>query len=365
MRNSFSILLIVCLLASCNTNSSRSDKDVINIGINLPLSGKAAYFGVELKKGLDLAWDVYNDTCRKNAINAIFDDNQLNARQAVSITRKFIDVNNTDIIIGAYTPVVNAIKDIVNDAEIPMLATIASAGNITENLNWVFRDFVLESQSMLLLAKYAYKVAGYKYGTALVVNDDFGLDAREYFTNAFIEIGGLMNAGAVFETSDMDHRTKINKILSKNPEFVLIIGRGAAMINACRQIKESDPGIAILTTESINIAPIWEGLGKVAEGITFVEIDVNREEKAYRKINIRSEEVFGQPMNWMSIYGYSIGKYLAEIVYQHGGDKLQLKNSLENLDVESIRGRLRMNSNHEVITPLEIRKHVNGGNITL
>lgn len=358
------LLLIICILVSCSTISDK-ESDVISIGVNLPLSGKASYFGVEFKNGLLLAIDEYNDTCTRNSINLLISDNQYNARQAVSIAHKFINVDNVDIIIAGYTPIVKAVRDIVNSASVPMLASITSSGRINEGLDWIFRDFVLESESMPVLADYAYYIASYRFGTSMVINDDFGLDAKDYFETAFTDMGGTMSDGEVFEASEMDHRTKINKLLADNPEFVLVIGRGAAMINACRQIKETDPEIPILTTESMNMEYIWNGLGDAGEGIVFSEIAVNKESDEYRKINTRSEEIYGKELNWVSIYGYTIGKYLADIIYEKGSDREKIRNALKNLNVGSIRGHIIMNKDREVITPLIVKKRENGINVKL
>ena len=352
------------MLVSCTNTSHNSDLD-ISIGINLILSGKAAELGVEVKKGLDLAWQEYNDTCQKNAINPIYEDNQYNARQAVSITRKFIDVDKASIVICGYTPMVKATKDILNKASIPMIVTLTSAANITDDLDWVFRDFIQESHYMPIMANYAFNKAEYRFGTSLVINDDFGLDARKFFESSFRELGGTMDNGEVFDVSEMDHRTKINKLLSDNPDFVLIVGRGAAMINACRQIKEVDKDLPILTTVSINNKNIWDGLGDVANGIVFAEIDVNKNTEVYRMINNRSEEIYGQQLNWLNIYGYTTGKYLAEIIYKFGSDKEKIKTALKRLKVNSLRGNIYMNKNREVITPLVIQKHENGVNVPI
>lgn len=352
------------VLASCNITSSKNDNpDECKIGINITLSGNAANLGMEMKKGIDLAINLYNDSCSRNPVRLIYEDNQLSARQAVSITKKFIYVDNVDLIISGYTPIIIATEDIVNASGIPLLTTLTSAEGITDNRPWVFRDFILESNYMPLMADYSYNIADYRKGTSLVINDNFGLDAKKYFNVAFKEYGGSMLGGEVFDVSDMDHRTKINKILSENPDFVLVVGRGSAMINACRQIKEVDADMPILSTISINNRNIWKGLGKSGDGIVFAEITVDKNSQEYINANLRYENINGYPLNWINIYGYTIGKYLCGIFYTYGNNKDSIASALNRLNVSSIRGKLIMNSKREVITPLLVYKHVDGKNI--
>jgi len=352
------------IFTSCSNYPSRNDKTgECRIGMNFTLSGNAASWGIEMKRGIDLAIDFYNDTCRRNPIKLIYEDNQFSSRQAVSITKKFIDVDDIDLIISGYTPIIKATEDIINAHNIPLLATLSSAGGLTENRPWVFRDFILESNYMPLIADYAFNDAGYRKGTSLVINDDFGLDAKMFFSDVFEEFGGSMFSGEVFDVSDMDHRTKINKILSENPDFVVVVGRGSAMINACRQIKDVNPDMPILSTVSINNKNIWKGLGKSGNGIVFAEIAVDRNNQEYVKANLMCKEIYGYPLNWVNIYGYTIGKYLSGILYKHGKNKDSIKSALDNLNVSSIRGQLIMNSEREVVTPLLVYKHENGINM--
>lgn len=134
------------------------------------------------------------------------------------------------------------------------------------------------------------------------------------------------------------------------------------MINACRQIKEINSEIPILSTISINNRNIWKGLGISGEGIIFAEIDVDKSNPEYIKVNKRNEKIYGYQLNWVNIYGYTIGKYLSGILNENGNNKEKIRNALNKLNINSIRGSLLMNSNREVITPLIINKHENGEN---
>lgn len=362
----FLILLPLAILVSCQSHSTKSTvPNTYKIGINLTLSGPAANWGNELKKGIDLAITAYNDSCTKKPIQLIYEDNQFNTRQAVSITKKLIEVDQVDLIISGYTPIIKATADIVNDKGVPLLATLSSAEGITLNRPWVFRDFVLESDYMPMLATYAYEAMGHRKGSFLVINDDYGLDAKKYFSGAFEQVGGQMLDGAFFDVGDMDLRTKIGKILSDNPDFVLVAGRGSAMINACRQLHEMNADLQILSTTSINDRNIWKGIGESGEGIVFAEITVDESDAAFVRANERCLSAYNDPLNWVNIYGYSIGAYLSNILSEVGPDKDRIQSALKNLDVYSIRGPLLMNGDQEVDTPLSLSKHEKGLNIRI
>lgn len=351
------LISLTLLTSSCNIRNPESFENTdCKIGVNLTLSGNAASWGIELKKGIDLAVQLYNDTCTKNAIQLIYEDNQLKARQAVSITKKLIEVDEVDIIISGYTPIIKATKDITNKFEVPLIATLTSSEGITNDLPWVFRDFVLESAYMPLIANYLIENTDYRTGTSLVINDDFGLDSKIYFTQAFEEKGGEMLSGELFAASELDHRTKVNKLLSENPDFILVVGRGSALINACRQINELDPGIQIISSVSINDSNIWNGLGSASEGLIYAEIETKTDSPEFIIANKLHYKNYNYQLNWVNIFGYSIGKYVCEILYNNGKNKKGIQQSLLNLNTQSIRGQLIMSDDREIISPISVTK---------
>jgi len=114
MRKAALLIFIVSLLAcSCNEKVKKEKKirqkkeiPTYSIGINLPLTGNGSYFGEELKKGLDLSFDHFNERTEKMHLRLIYEDNKLNPKDAVTISRKFIDIDKVDLVIAAYTPII-------------------------------------------------------------------------------------------------------------------------------------------------------------------------------------------------------------------------------------------------------------------
>jgi len=353
------IFITPLIIISCNQPESgkparNKGKVSYVIGINLPLSGNGSYFAEEVRKGLDLAFShAMRDTARMQ-LEVLYEDNKLNPRDAVSITRKFVDVDKVDLIISGYTPVIQAIIDLVDNMEVPMLVTLSSTESIAAPYRWVFRDFELESVNMPLLAAYAYTEMGLGKGTYLVVNDDMGRDAVKFFSEAFTLLGGSIIPGEVFEAAEMDLRNKINKIVAFDPEFIIVIGRGSAMINALRQIRERDPDIPIFSNNTVDNEQIWEALHEKGNNIWFPRPFSNRQGDAVVKADNMFREKYGHGMNWLNIYGVSIGNYLVKGLKRTGGEKDSLRQYLEGLDVQTIRGRLVMNENHDVTGATEI-----------
>ncbi|NQT77939.1 MAG: ABC transporter substrate-binding protein [Bacteroidetes bacterium] len=360
------LFLIVLAVPSCRqpekkTKSNESPEiPVYRIGVNLSLTGNGSYFAEEFKKGLDLTFKYLNSQPEKFNIEVIYEDNKLNPKDAVSITKKFIEIDEVDLIISGYTPIIQASASLVNDYEVPMLVTLSSAENIAAPYDWVFRDFEIESEIMPLIAAYAYSGLALRKGSWLVVNDDMGHDVVKYFSEKFTELGGEMKEGEVFESSEMDMRNKINKVMDDNPEFIIVAGRGSAMINACRQIRERDMDIPIMGNNTLDNASVWDALGIAGNNFWFPRPYTEQESPRYIKTNEMFRSMHGYDLNWLNIYGISIANYLSRGLKESGGDREKMKEYLKTLNFKSIRGELIMDDMHNVKVPHMICQRKDG-----
>lgn len=364
-------LLMFALIVSCNTsNKEQKKKDVktissYKIGVNLPLSGNGSYMASEMKKGMDLSFDFMNNEAKRVSLDVIYEDNKLNPKDAVSISRKLLEVDEVDLMLCGYTPIIQATIGLVNDYQVPMLATLTSAEGIVAPYEWAFRDFEMESENMPLLANYAYTNMDLRQGSWLVVNDDMGHDAVMFFSETFNALGGTMLDGSTFENSDMDFRNKINKIMAGNPEFIIVIGRGSSLINACRQIRERYPELPILGNNTLDNDMVWDALGTGGNYFWFPRPYADLESQKYERVNERFKERYGQDINWVNVYGVSIANYLARGLKQSGGDKEAMRQYLQTLNYQSIRGLLIMNKNRDVSNSHVICNRMNGVTTTL
>ena len=352
-------LFLIFGIISCNPYSGKNEEGgqvekTFLVGANLTLTGNAAHWGVQLRDGLEYGFGKAEDLLDSGKVILIAEDNQLNTREAVSIAKRFTDVDRADLMISAYTPVVKSIISIAEQKGIPMLATLTSATEVAKGKNWVFRDFTPETINMPMIAQYAFNKEGFRKGAWLVVNDDFGRDAMQYFEQSFTGLGGTFSNGEYFETSDLDLRNKVEKILASEPEFILLIGRGSAMINACRQIRETEKDMRIYSAAGIDNDRIWQGLGPDANGIVYGRIVYDTRSAEFMRINEDFKSVYGYDMTWVNIYGYSIAHYVTAGFASAGKDKNKLRDYFKTLDHQSIRGRLVMDENSDVLTPVQL-----------
>lgn len=368
LRWSVVVLCCVLTLFSCYNEASQqgsgSQSEHYTIGVNLPLSGNAAYYGSELYKGLALSFAEAEKQygCR---FEILAEDNRFLPQEAVGIAKKFIHLTKPNVIVSGYSNVLQATIPLTEESGIPMIASLSSVAEIAKNKQWVIRDFSLESQLMPLLAEYVFRTANLKTGSFLVVNDDFGHDSRKYFTQAFETLGGNITEGAVYSEDDLDFRNLVQKILVNKPQFMLVIGRGAGMANAIRQIREADPTMLICGSSSFDNDKIMASLGQDAEKLVFANFHRNTTSQAYAAADKLFNETYQQGMNWVNLLGFSLGEYVAEALIKCKGDAKEIMDYLRSNEFNTIRGKLTVNGNNDMLSGLSVFIRENAKNIEI
>lgn len=351
-------------LVSCHNQSDKTTEKGFTIGLNLTLTGNASYFGNEVFKGLEMA---YQDGEKKHnrRFKLLVEDNRFMPQESVGITKKFQHLNKPDLMIAGYTNMIQPIIPVVESGNIPLIATLSSSVDLAKGKKMVVRDFALENQLMPLLAEYLYKERGLSKGSYVVVNDDFGHDSRDYFKEAFEQYGGTFDGGVVFDENDLDLRSLIGKALSGKPQFLLIVGRGAGMNSAIRQAKELDPEVLICGSNSFDNEKVFESLGAESEGIVFVNFAFDKHSPHYYEVSERFLLRHKHPMNWLNIVGYSLGEYSIEALLASDGKPKEILNYIRHNPLNTIRGQLMLNETADVISPISVFERKNNQTIQI
>lgn len=136
-------------LAVTGTVGARQEEP-IRAGIPQPLSGQYGWYG-------PLQWDVVQAVTQRindehggihgRELRAIKEDTDTTAEGAVGATRKLINQDNVHWIAGYTSATVMSIVEIVQNNEVPTMASVASTSNLDcVGGTWVFRAFPSDSQ---------------------------------------------------------------------------------------------------------------------------------------------------------------------------------------------------------------------------
>jgi len=217
------IRLVLALAAACAAAAAQAD---ITIGVSIPLTGPTSALGIPSKAGIAL-WPT---SIAGEKLNVIVLDDATDPTTAVKNTRKFINEDKVDVIVGSVaTPVAAAMADVAAEGKTVQL--MLSPVNLPEGRGgWSFRMPQSTAVMAIPIVEH-WKKTGVKTYGFLGYSDAYG-EAWLADIQPLAEKAGIkLIATERFARPDTSVTGQALKLVSANPDAILIVasGSGAAM----------------------------------------------------------------------------------------------------------------------------------------
>ncbi len=338
----------------------------LKIGADITLTGQIAYWGQQVQKGLDVAVKNANKIKNAKPIVVVYQDNQGNAKNAISIFQRFSTVDKVSTVISIFTPISKPLRANAAQNKISLLATVVSAVGFGLENEWSFRDFPSQEQQAVAIAQYAYNHMGLRKAVSLVVNDDYGRDGEKVFTREFKRLGGKVIGNDTVDQKTSDVRAQATKLIGLNPDSLFIIVRDTTLGISAKQFRELGFKGQIIGVNAFDAPVVWKAAGSAGDGVVFtsafIDFTGNPEAASFAE---QYKKMHNEDPDWVAVYGYTIGIYLSELLRKANGDPSKLRMELAKLDTDSIRGRLKMNSERDVVSPIGVYERKDNSNVIL
>ena len=204
------------------TNKSKpSDNNPIKIGASEALTGKFASLGEPRVNAMRMATDEINNSGGINGkkLEIIAEDNQGDAKVAVTNASKLLNIDNVDIVLTGFTHITNAIKSLVAEKNKVMIYT-STVRDIAESNKLFFRDYYDAIDSGKALAK-AVGNDGYKKVAFLTEVSDQCNQIGETIKEDGQKYGFEVIKVESYNPTDLDLRTNLAKIKASKPEAIV------------------------------------------------------------------------------------------------------------------------------------------------
>jgi branched-chain amino acid transport system substrate-binding protein len=198
----------------------------ITVGVTLSATGPAASLGIPEKNTFEL---LGAPVIGGQQVNFIILDDKSDTTEAVKNTRKLISEDKADVIIGStVTPNSLAMRDVVSEAEVPMISMAASALIIAPTdpkTRWVFKtpqnDSLMADAIAVHMRANGVRTMGF-IGFADAYGDSWLNEIRRSAQTAGIKIV----AEEKYNRSDTSVTGQVLKLLAAQPDAILIAGAG-------------------------------------------------------------------------------------------------------------------------------------------
>ncbi len=254
--------LVAVLLSAGAVTFAYAD---INVGVLVSATGPAASLGIPEKNTFALM----PTTIAGEKVNYIILDDASDTTTAVKNTRKLLTEDKVDVIVGStITPNSLAMIDIVAEAETPMISMAASA-RIVEPVDakrrWVFKTPQNDVQMSTAITEHMSK-SGVKTVAFIGFADAYGEGWWQEFSK-IAEVRKLkLLASERFNRADTSVTGQVLKIISSNPDAILIAGSGTPAALPQKTLKEKGYKGRIYQTHGVANNDFLRVCGKDCEG---------------------------------------------------------------------------------------------------
>jgi branched-chain amino acid transport system substrate-binding protein len=256
-------LAVMVLAAACLSGTTAMAQ--IKIGVTISTTGPAASLGVPQKNSIALMPSEIGG----QKVEYIVLDDGADSTRAVANTRKLIDENNIDALIGSSTtPASLAMVDVAGEKQVPMISLAASAAiasPVQGPRRWVFKtpqnDGLMADGIAGHMAKNGVKTVGF-----IGFNDAYGDNWLKEAERAFKAKNIQIVATEKYARNDTSVTGQVLKLVAARPDAVLIAASGTPAALPQKTLHERGYNGKYYQTHGIANADFLRVGGKDVEG---------------------------------------------------------------------------------------------------
>lgn len=344
----------------------------IKLGLVAPMSGPNARYGAFSMRGAELAVKEINDAGGVDGqkIELYSADSQGTPVEGVSATRRLIDQDEVDYIIGDVSSSVTlAMQPVAEDAEVLLLNAASSNPKITYaagvgGFKWTFRNYPTDENRAFVVTKYAAEQRGFTKFAVLSVDSDYGRSAIEFTKKYLPEFKGEILTEDYYKEGEVDFRSVLAKIRDSGAQAIIMYGLADTTPIIARQMVEL--GLAgkvtligngeFNTEKTIKSAPT--ALEGAVEAAAWLPAWDSPESKAFvEKFTATYDEA---PNNHAYVHWDTV-RLLAQAIHEAGGnDREKVREALSKIKYKSPVGEVTFDDHNQARLPMILLQIENG-----
>lgn len=334
LKKIFALLLIATtlMLSGC-WGDDKDKKEVIKIGVILPLTGGAAFVGQPMKNAIMLALEKHKN------IDIVFNDSKASPKDSVAIYKQLRQQGIKHFIGPATSGGALAIAPIVeNDKDVVIISPSASNYKLSQYKNFN-RVELSDKQGATKQALLAYKKLGWTNISILYINNEYGTGVSQEFAKQFKRLGGNINISSAYNQETTNFRNHINKISNFKNDAIFIVAQNKYPV-IIKQLRELKDNTTIYATPVIKDSNTFETLGTFAGKIIFAyygQFNTNNELELSANFKQAYQNKYQQPATYYAALAYDSIQLLL--------NKIRGKS---NNTINGITGKMKLDNNGDV-----------------
>lgn len=310
--------------------------DPIKIGVSLPLTGDWAEYGDFIKKSINMVVDQTNEAGGVDGrkVELLISDSRGDPKESVLIAEKFVADPAVLAVIGDFSSSSSmAAAPIFEKAGMSQVSPTSSHPDFTTLGKNMFRVIGTQATEGPFNAQWAVDGFDAKTVATLYINNDWGVAANKYFTEAITEMGGTVVAQEAFAPGEKDFSSVMSKIKRANPDVLYLpvfYADGAAIMSQARRLRYAP---TVLSTGSLYSEKLIEQGGKSVEGLmTSVAYFPDNPSPVSQAFTKAFQERYDQTPNMFAAVGFDAATLVVAALKKSGAtDRASVAPALESL----------------------------------
>jgi branched-chain amino acid transport system substrate-binding protein len=315
--------------------AKKSEPKEIKIGVIAPLTGDAAMYGNDLKRGLEVAKEEINKKgTGGRKVNLIFEDSQADVKFAISAFTKLVNLNHVDSVIGdMFSSTTLAIAPLAQSRKIVLLSPTASSVEVPKTGDYIFSIYPTDSYDGTFISNFVLNKMHDKKVSVVYAQATAMVAVKDAFIAKFTEGGGQITMEQGYQPKSSDYRSILTKVNATDPEIIFIAGYIEEIVQLIKQAKEVGIKSTFITISTAYDSQLFSLGGDSVEGLLlsapFYDEDSTTPEVVYFQKNYKSK--YGNLPNVWAAYGYDALKILSVAYDNFLTNRTSLKSELSKI----------------------------------
>lgn len=337
------------------------EKEIVKIGAVLPLSGEVASYGVDSKKGIDLAISLANQSQDKYEFKVEYQDSKGEPKTAVSALQKVLSIQKPIAIIGEnISSSTGAMIPIADKNKVLLISPSASASNLSGLSKYFFRVFPSDDSEGAFICKTIANQHPNGKVAIIYVNNDYGVGLKNVFeketANNSLSVVSLNG----FNTENRDFKAIIAKVKIEMPDAIYIPSYYEDGGNLVKQLREQGIKADIYGSTTHEDQKFIEIAGAAAEGFQYpvsTGYDENDDSKIVVDFINQFKKVNGVKPGLVTALGYDCAKLIINGVIEKGSSADAIRSYLlEAKNIEGTAGIMNFDEDGNVHKKIVLKK---------
>jgi len=330
-------------------NTSVTDKSSIVIGALLPLSGEAASYGEDCRKGIELAFM----GARKKLgqpVKVVFGDTKADPKTAIAAFNKVVDIDKADVVIGGmFSSTTLAIAPLAQQRKILLLSPTSGDERVAATGNFIFSIYPSASWEGAFMAA-RIKQDELERVVVLYQDQSAAKSIAESFSVGIKKRGGKISLMESISEDRLGYRSLINKVASLHPTAIYISAYRDPVAQLIILAREAGIKSHFFSQSSLFDEKVLSDYAGKLNGVTFSGPFFSAESKRtivaqfLAKYQAKYHE---KPSVW-SAYGYDAAKIIIDALYLTKTEGGSIQDKLPGMAYNGLTGKTKIGKDRSV-----------------